>query len=71
MVKIANRRSRLMERAKHLGLYVSTYGPGDGVTRYRFFKSRKPVSYFSADGIYTALGLAEAEAYLSGYSRRR
>ena len=73
MVKRANRKETLQREAKRLGLYVATYGPGDGVTRYRFIKSRlgKPVSYFAENGIYTALGISEAETFLAGYRRRR
>jgi hypothetical protein len=60
------------EAARH-NLYVGVYSPGDGVSRYRFIRSRngKPVSYFSDDGIFTALGIGEAETWLSGYRRRR
>ena len=61
-----------MERlAREAGLYVATYSPGDGVTRYRFFKGKKPKSYFEATGLYTALGISEAEAWLEGYRRGR
>ncbi len=67
-----NRKDALRAGAKRLGLYVATYSPGDGVTRYRFIKSRKgkPVSYFAHDGVYTALGISEAETFLAGYRRR-
>lgn len=50
--------------AQGVGLYVSTYSPGDGVTRYRF--TFEDVDYFATDGIYTALGIAEAEAFVLG-----
>jgi len=71
MVMVTSRKARLMRLAKEAGLHVATYSPGDGVTRYRFFKSKKPVSYFQQTGLYTALGLLEAEAWLSGYRRGR
>jgi hypothetical protein len=50
------------------GYAIYTYSPGDGVTRYRFFKNASPKQdYFGPDnGIYTALGYAEAEAFASG-----
>jgi hypothetical protein len=50
------------------GYTVYTYSPGDGVTRYRFFKNAPAKQdYFGPDnGIYTALGYAEAEAFASG-----
>lgn len=63
------RRRNLMRRVVEAGLRVATHSPGDGVTRYRFFKSKKRVSYFTHVGIYTALGLTEAEAWLAGYMR--
>jgi len=71
MAKISSRRARLERDAREMGLYVGIYSPGDGVTRYRFFKSKKPVSYFQMTGLYTALGLSEAEAWLAGYRRGR
>lgn len=49
---------------------VFSYSPGDGTTRYRFFKD--PVigqSYFGPNnGEYTALGFAEAMSYAKGVS---
>lgn len=66
-----SRKDLLSENAKRVGLYVATWSPGDGVARFRFFKSRKPVSYYQGDGVYTALGIKEAETWLSGYRRRR
>lgn len=50
------------------GYSIETYSPGDGVTRYRFFKNApKNQTYFGPDnGIYTALGYKEAEAFASG-----
>jgi hypothetical protein len=50
------------------GYAIYTYSPGDGVTRYRFFKNASPKQdYFGpANGIYTALGYAEAEAFAQG-----
>ena len=71
--KKTSRLDSLKREAARLNLYVGTYSPGDGLTRYRFFRSRggKPISYFSQDGVYTALGIKEAETWLSGYRRRR
>ena len=68
---MASRKESLAQEAVRAGLYVRTYSPGDGLTRYRFFK-KKGNSYFGPDnGIYTALGIKEAETWLSGYRRRR
>jgi hypothetical protein len=66
----APRKSRMQELQELLpdGFKVCTWSPGDGVTRYRFF--REPPanqSYFGpANGIFTALGLKEAMAYARG-----
>lgn len=50
------------------GYSIETYSPGDGVARYRFFENASPKQdYFGpANGIYTALGYAEAEAFAQG-----
>lgn len=50
------------------GYTIETYSPGDGVTRYRFFKNAPPKqSYFGPNnGVYTALGYKEAEAFAQG-----
>lgn len=52
------------------GYSLHTYSPGDGTTRYRFFQNApEDQSYFGpANGIYTALGYKEAEAFASGLS---
>lgn len=69
-ITISERRARLISIARRYGIHVETYSPGDGKTRYRFFRSRKPVDYFGGTALYTALGLSEAEAWLAGYMRR-
>jgi hypothetical protein len=50
------------------GYIVCTWSPGDGVTRYRFFKNAPAgQTYFGPDnGIFTALGMKEAEAFARG-----
>ena len=50
---------------KQCGLFFDTYSPGDGVSRYRFF--REETDYFAGRGIYTALGKKEALTFLAGY----
>ena len=55
----------LREHAKRVGLYIDTYSPGDGVTRYRFFL--EPTDYFAGNGIYTALGRKEANTFVRGF----
>lgn len=47
------------------GLYVATWSPGDGVTRYKF--SNKPGTYYSVNELYTALGYREAATYARGF----
>lgn len=92
-----SRKAELIGSAETMGLYVRTYSPGDGGTRYRFFKAEpckncglieaaddcvdfergiyhnsQPNGYFGpANGIYTAMGIKEAEAFLSGYNAAR
>lgn len=70
-----NRRD-VFELADRCGLVVDTYGPGDGITRYRF-GARQPAGsffgndYFSMKPEYTALGLKESRAWLLGYAAGR
>lgn len=65
------RRAELEAAARGVGLYVATWSPGDGVTRYRFF-TRAGNSYFGPDnGIYTALGLKEAWTFVRGFAARK
>ena len=60
----------IRKTATELGLYCDTYAPGDGVRRYRFFD--KPSDYFGPwNGIYTAMGSAEASTFLTGYAQGR
>lgn len=68
MAKKKTRLEELQEYAKEHKLYVATYSPGDGTTRYRFF-DKPGNSYFGpASGIYTALGIKDAWNYLYGGS---
>ena len=50
--------------AQTLGLFVSAWGPGDGVTRYKFHIDVK--GFFESDGVFTALGKREALVFLRG-----
>ncbi len=55
-----------IENLESLGISVSTWAPGDGITRYRFHTS-KGEDYFSAPHpLYTALGRKEALVYARG-----
>jgi hypothetical protein len=57
--------NELRYNASRVGLFIDSYSPGDGVTRYRFFL--QPTDYFAGDGIYTALGKKEAETFVNGF----
>jgi hypothetical protein len=54
-----------LTRAKCHGLWVTTWSPGDGVTRYRFHA--KPGDYNDGSDIGFALGLKEANAWIDGW----
>lgn len=64
------------QAAAAVGLFVTTWAPGDGQTRYRFFT--KPVTskakyadYHQGDGLYTALGRKDAMAFIAAYGKGR
>lgn len=69
-MKKLTRLAELEIHAEAAGLIVRTWSPGDGVTRYRFFEDRpgrERQDYFGPEnGIYTALGLAEAWTFVRG-----
>lgn len=67
-VKVLSRKERLVARAEDAGLTFSTWSPGDGMTRYRFFDDTALNSdYFGGEPVQTCLGLREAEVWLRGY----
>jgi hypothetical protein len=73
MSKQETAREELDRYAKMAGLYVRTYSPGDGVTRYRFFKlsgdafDMETNGYFGPDnGIFTCLGRKAAFTFVQG-----
>lgn len=65
--------------AARLGVYVATWNPGDGATRYRFFENGVRVNFTGeliADynqglELFTALGRKHALTWLRGYSAGR
>lgn len=65
MSKFHNLRNSIKQGWRDRGLFVDTYSPGDGVTRYRFFLTDS--DYFSDHGIYTALGWKEAVTFAAGF----
>ena len=66
---MANKRSRLTDlrdlAARH-GLYIYTYSPGDGITRYRMSNSSHS-NYFACHALHTALGFSQAQLYVTGF----
>jgi hypothetical protein len=59
---------KLLDRSREAFLSVATYAPGDGAVRYRFFPlTDEQPDYFSDGGIYTTLGIREAETWLAGW----
>jgi len=65
------RRSRIQMiqyAERECSLVVAMWSPGDGVTRYRFQAPGPGAGSYDADhGVYTALGLSEAWAFLRGF----
>lgn len=60
---------QLDQDARAKGFTVRTYSPGDGVTRYRFFRladvDDARQDYFGPkNGTHTALGLKEARIFV-------
>ncbi len=60
---------KISEYAESLGIHVSTWRPGDGVTRYRFH--RESSDYNSGNAITTVLGRKDAETWLNGFKAGR
>ena len=68
MAKKKTRLQELEEYARSSGLWVATYSPGDGTTRYRFF-DKAGNSYFGPQsGIHTALGIKNAWNFAYAYA---
>jgi len=61
-----SRFTELQNSVQATGLSIDTYSPGDGVTRYRFFNEYNG-NYFASSGIFTALGIRDAEIFWKGY----
>ena len=61
------RYEELQDAASEKGIWVATYSPGDGITRYRFF-ANPGNSYFGPDnGIVTVLGSKKAWEFVEAY----
>lgn len=58
-------RRELIALAERYGLYIRTYSPGDGVTRYKLFE--RPADYFESGEVGRALGLQGARLFVHGY----
>lgn len=55
--------------AREVGLYVATWSPGDGWTRYRFYD--KPTDYNDGQELMTVAGRKDALVWLRGYRAGR
>lgn len=56
--------------ARAVGLLVTTWAPGDGVTRYRFFRATRGArhaDYHQGGALYTAMGRKDAMNFLKSY----
>ena len=54
----------IQEYARTLGLHVSMWSPGDGITRYRFYYEES--DYNAGMEIKTVLGRKDAALFLDG-----
>ena len=59
------KRQEVEEKANELGLFVSPWNPGDGLTRYRFYPVK--VNPYSMDPLGVALGAKQAMIWLDGF----
>lgn len=59
--------SKLEKLAIDGALWVATWSPGDGKTRYRFFNEAQNSFFGPKNGIYTGLGYREAETFATGF----
>lgn len=67
--KEGSRLAELIATAHTRGFIVSTWSPGDGLTRYRFFPESSPAGqdYWGPNSaVYTALGIKEAFTFICG-----
>ena len=68
------KRSELTELANLCGLEIDTYSPGDGITRYKVFRSNDPSTkggYFAGDGIFRSIKRKEVLAFLNGFAKAK
>lgn len=70
----ARKLNEMEQAAVAVGLSVTTWAPGDGMTRYRFFKKSPgtPYSdYHQGGALYTATGRKDAMAFIEAYGKGR
>ena len=60
-----NKRIQAIKDMLPNGLDIYTYAPGDGVVRYRVAPAGG--TYFSHPGLFTALGLKQAEEMVNAF----
>lgn len=68
-LRAGTKKEQLAVLCAEAGIYYRTWSPGDGCTRYRFFRGvEQHNSYFGPeDGIYTALGIRSALDFARTY----
>lgn len=66
MTKKPTRLEELQTACEPIPLWITTWSPGDGQTRYRFFNIPGNSYFGPKNGIYTALGYKEALTYARG-----
>lgn len=69
-------KNTVRELAQSLGLEVTTYSPGDGMTRYRFYIPRedgisRDFQQGGAAQLSTCLGASKAAEWLNGFATGR
>lgn len=68
---LKTRRKNLIEKARHVGLQVATWSPGDGMTRYRFFRGAPAdQDYFGPlSPIGVAYGISQAHDWVNAFKQ--
>jgi hypothetical protein len=67
MAKKLSRVEELRQDCARVGLAFATYGPGDGITRYRFYVGQPGQDFHGCHSIHTALGFKAAQTFAAGF----
>jgi len=57
---------QLKEGCKSMGIHISSYSPGDGVTRYSFRAMQPRKDHLVDYGLFEAFGIKEARIFAHG-----